>query len=118
MIFLLATDGSLVMMLTEADATAMRPGRTLFVDDRQLKGATFRRIMLSLHPNVEAIYADLRRAGHGDKVNGSAFVTPEAKPEEGQCDACGGLMPKYMLDHDRCIVCWQNMAIRRMGESN
>lgn len=118
MLFVFGADGTLMVMLTEQDVQTMRPGRTLFVDQRQLQGNRFDRFVLSLHRSTEAIHDDIRRAGHGDKLDSPAFATPEAKPEEGQCDSCGGLMPKYMIDHGRCIVCWRNMAIRRMGEGN
>jgi hypothetical protein len=62
-IFLAAPDGSvLFVLLGEQDANNMRGGRTAWVDERQLGGRKYGRVVLSLHKNKEAALAYNRAA--------------------------------------------------------
>lgn len=111
MIFVLSTDGALVVMLAEKDVFSMRQGRTQFVDQRQLKGATFDRVILSLHRDDQAALEVIRRAGHGDKLGDLA--PPQPTPEEARCKQCAMIVQPYMIHEGMCIVCWSSEAKSR-----
>lgn len=120
MIFVAArNEPAIFLMLAEKDLATMRPGRTLFVDDRQTGGMKFTKVIISLHASNEAALEALRQAGHGEALSKAGhIVSPLPREGEAQCDECLGIMPAYQLNHGRCIVCWRNLAIRHMGASN
>lgn len=114
MIFVLAkNEPRLILMLAEKDVATMRKGLTVFVDQHQLKGATFNGVTLALFSNDDAAMKAIKDAGHN--ISAEKIVTPKPTIEEETCAECGGIMAKWMLLNDRCIVCWRQLAIRWMG---
>lgn len=110
MIFLLGGKQSdvLVLMLTRQDANDMRGGRTMFVDEKVLKGNKFRKIVLSMHENQTEIDEIIRQAGHGKLLYG--MPSPVADKVQATCQSCGGIMEAYLLLESRCIACWRETA--------
>jgi hypothetical protein len=117
MIFVLAkNEPALFVLLNEQDVAGMRQGSTRFVDERQLKGETFSKVILGLFPSDVAALDAIRKAGN--TVTDDMLVRPEPKAAEGVCDECGGMMPHALLNHGRCICCWRNMAVRLQAGAN
>jgi hypothetical protein len=111
MIFVTAGDGrSVMLMLSEQDVNNMRSGRTVFVDERQAKGATFSRIVLSLHKTNEVALDVIRRSGHKVPPLESLEIPTPVAPAEGRCDGCQGIMDLASLHKGKCIVCWEELA--------
>jgi hypothetical protein len=99
-------DGLIVLMLAEQDVNNMRSGRTTFVDDRQLKGKTFNKIVLSLHKTNEQALELIKKAGH----NIDNPITPMPTKTEAICKGCNGIMAVESLYKELCIICWSEEA--------
>ena len=107
MVFVLAkNEPALFVMLSESDVSGMRAGSTRFVDKRQLKGATFDHVIVSLHKSDTEALETLRTAGY--RV--PQLVNPEPVPGEGRCDACNGCIATPLLFEGRCTICWATEA--------
>lgn len=104
----------LILMLSEADVANMRAGRTTFVDQRQLSGAKFHRVVLSLHPSDTAALEMIRAAGH--RVD--QLAVPEPGPAESRCVGCEGCIATASMFEGKCIVCWATEAKRLKTERN
>lgn len=102
-----ANEHTVVLMLSEQDVITLREGRTLFVDERATKGATFKNVILSLHKTNEEALATLRAAGHSTP---SSLITHEPLPSESRCSGCNGLLPTPSLFEGQCTVCWATEA--------
>jgi hypothetical protein len=112
MIFATAADEPAVfLMLSEDDVVQMREGRTKFVDRRATGGATFKKVILSLHKTNDEAIALLRKYGH---ARGEP-VTHEPLAGEGQCVSCKGIMAPASLFEGKCIVCWAMEAKKGGG---
>lgn len=103
MVFVFGTDGELFVMLCDKDLRKMRDKRTLFVDQRQLKGGTFKRIVLSLEKTDQDSLELIRLAGH--RVDQLAY--PEPAPKESACMGCFGLIETATMLDGKCIACWR-----------
>lgn len=109
MIFLLAKDlPALFLMLSEKDIGIMRPGRTLFVDQRQLGGRTFDRVILSLGKTDAENLELVQKAQPGMDMR--EFVSPEPARAEARCKGCEAIVEACTLFEERCIVCWATEA--------
>lgn len=109
MVFIHAVDGTMILMLTEQDASDMRGGRTKFVSEQMTGGSPFYRVVLSLHKNQNAIEDSIRRAGHGKLLEGMPSPAPE--PGEAKCRGCDGINAEYLLLDGKCIACWRESAL-------
>jgi hypothetical protein len=117
MIFLAAaTEPTVFLMLTEQDLNDMRGGRTKYVDKTATGGATFDRIVVSVHRNQAEIEDMLRRAGHGALLKGMASLKPTKVQEV--CAGCKGNMDASMLLDGMCVACWRDSAkaYKKMSE--
>jgi len=110
MIFVSGKDGSMFLMLSEADIEIMRQGNTKFVDERQTGGVTFNKVVLSLHKTDEEAVKILRSAGHF-VPNPEKLPKVEPKGEETRCKGCN-CITQVVLE-GRCIVCWHTLALGR-----
>lgn len=108
MVFLAATDGTVILLLTELDCNDMRNGRTKFVGKETTKGFKFDKIVLSLHKNQDEIEKMLRKAGHGALLQN--MPSPEPQAQEARCKGCEAIVPESSLLDGRCIVCWKELA--------
>lgn len=115
MIFVKSTvGGALFVMLTEKDIVTLRQGHTLFVDQRQLQGATFEQAILSLHKSNEEAVALLKTAG-GDI---SKLTHAEPKANQLVCPGCQGVIDTVTMFEGQCIVCWASQAKKLKIQSN
>ncbi len=103
MIFVLGKlEPVLFVMLSESDVTGMRTGVTRFVDQRQLKGAMFNQVIVSLSKTDTESLNLLKRAGHAV----DPLSIPEPMPDETRCIGCEGLIKTPLLFEGKCICCW------------
>ncbi len=117
MIFVAASnEPTIFLMLSDKDVKTMREGRTVFVDQRATKGATFEKVVLSLSKTDQDSMDMLRRAGHD--VSKMPFASHERKDVEGQCAGCKGLMSETLLFETKCMICWATEAKNLRRESN
>jgi hypothetical protein len=83
-----------------------------------LKGETFKKIVLSLHPSNEAA-VDLLNKHAGQALKASDMQLPTPRGEEEACAGpCGGLKQPHELLHGQCIACWYDTVKRLRGEAN
>ncbi len=114
MIFVQGRDvPALFLMLTDQDINNMRGGRTVFVDQRQLQGHTFDRVIVSLHRDNEEALQMIRRSGHS--VPASPVEPAPRRPVEGRCTGCQGIMDECLLLDGKCAMCWREMALLYRG---
>jgi hypothetical protein len=104
------------IMLSEQDVKSMRDGRTLFVDERATKGATFKKVILSLHrTDQEAI--KLVETAQGRPM-ADQLVTHEPRADDVQCTGCLAMSPYWRLFEEKCIICWATEAKKlRIGNN-
>lgn len=116
MIFVMAANEPTVfLMLAESDVKTMREGRTTFVDQRQLQGHTFNRVVLSLHRSDTEALETIRQAGHRVEQ----LAVPEPGPKERRCTGgCNGIVATKLLFEDRCAPCWAQLAKSLQTGSN
>lgn len=108
---------TLLVFFNEQDVITMRQGRTLFVDQRQLKGAKFTQVITALvKTNADAIA--LIEKGNGLKAAAVDLSPPAPAAHESKCKGCGGLVATATMFEDTCIVCWATEAKRRRAASN
>lgn len=117
MIFVTGKDGSMFLMLSEKDIETMRAGNTKFVDERQTKGVTFNRVILSLHKTDEEAVAILRGAGHAVPPPGD-LEKPMPRAHEVRCPGCDGIIDNGSIFEGRCIVCWANAAKNAVAQED
>lgn len=117
MIFVLAEKAPvLFLMLSEQDIHTMRPGRTLFVDQRQLGGRTFDQVILSLHKTDAEALEEIRLSGA--PARSKTLKLPEPAADETVCDGCKAIVKTYLLLDGRCITCWADEAKKaRIGRN-
>lgn len=110
MIFAMAsTEPTLMIFISESDvANKLRPGNTLFVDEKHLGGRLFKKLVISLSKSDNATI-DLLRA---TDPRGTGVPLVDRQPEEGMaiCKGCEGEMPLQQLFEGQCIVCWSKEA--------
>ena len=106
----------LFVFFTEQDVITMRQGRTLFVDQRQLKGGKFTQIITALVKTDADAVAMLKKA---NLTHARVDLTPP-EPAAGQakCKGCGGLVAAETLFEETCIVCWATEAKRHRAARN
>lgn len=110
MIFALAKkEPALFVFLTEQDVKTLRTGHTLFVDQRQLKGAMFDRVILALNKTDGATMAMLKSAKNGMNLPPMG-AAPEPNPGQYRCPGCDGIKTVADLFDGKCIVCWATEA--------
>ncbi len=108
MIFVMGTQGEMHLMLSEQDVNNMRGGRTTFVDQRQLGGGTFNKVVLSLHKTNDAALELLKSLG---KLGADQeIVVPDVGPGEERCEGCDGLISKATMSKGKCLSCWVEAA--------
>jgi hypothetical protein len=120
MIYAMATDGTLLVMLNEKDVSTMRQGNTTFVDERSLKGASFTRIVLSLHKTDQSALEMLKSVNPTAKKALEKGMVPEPEPNIGEtrCIKCRGVMAIETLFEGKCICCWAAQAKQIEAQSN
>jgi hypothetical protein len=116
MIFVIGkNEPALFVMLSEEDVQKMRQGNTTFVDQRQLKGARFDRVILSLHKTNQEALEILRQAGH----HVPQLKDPEPVAGEARCNGgCNGLIKTVLMYEGCCITCWATRAKKLETQSN
>lgn len=112
----LATD-SLFVFFSEQDVILMRQGRTLFIDQRQFKGAKFTNIVTALSKTDADSLAMLQQA-NGLTAARVDLTPPEPHAHESKCPGCDGLVTTASMFEGRCIVCWATEAKRLRTSSN
>ena len=109
MVFVLsAYENRLFCMLTEQDVSNIRGGRTVFVDDHQLKGAEIKGVSISLHKSNDEALQVLKRAGH--QIDPESLVVPQPRPLELKCEGCQAICLASILHKGMCISCWCEKA--------
>ncbi len=114
MVFVFADDGTLCVMLCDKDLRTLRDKHTLFIDQRQLKGGKFNRIVLSLEKTDQDSLELIRQAGH--RVDQLAY--PEPAPAESACLGCFGLIATASMLDGKCIACWRAQVKELLLGSN
>lgn len=114
MVFVFGEDGTLMVMLCEKDIRSIREKHTLFVDQRQLKGKKFTRVVLSLEKTDQDNLELIRQAGH--RVD--QLVCPEPAPAESVCMGCHGLIVTASMLEGKCIACWRQQVKELLTGSN
>jgi hypothetical protein len=108
---------TLFLFFNEQDVITMRQGRTLFVDQRQLKGATFKQVITALGQTDADAVALIQKA-NGLKAAAVDLDPPAPAVHESKCPGCGGLVATATMFEGRCIVCWATEAKRLRAASN
>lgn len=108
---------TLFLFFNEQDVVTMRQGRTLFVDQRQLKGGTFTSLVTALSKTDADSLAMIQKA-NGLKAAVVDLNPPAPAAHESKCRGCGGLVATASMFEDACIVCWATEAKRRRAAAN
>lgn len=108
---------TLFLFFNEQDVVTMRQGRTVFVDQRQLKGGTFTSIVTALAKTDADAVAVIEKA-NGLKAARVDLDPPAPAAHESKCKGCGGLVATASMFEDTCIVCWATEAKRFRAASN
>jgi hypothetical protein len=114
MVFVFGEDGTLVVMLSEKDVRTLRDKHTVFVDQRQLKGGKFSRVVLSLEKTDQDSLKVIQQAGH--RVD--QLASPEPAPAESVCTGCHGLIATASMLDGKCIACWRAQVKELLTRSN
>lgn len=121
MMYILAQDQIMMILLTEQDVQSMRPGRTVFLDLAQssAKRFTVQKVVLSLHKNAAAIQDIIKQAGQGHLLQDRLLGQPP-KPDDTEttCAGCGGINKTFNLLNGQCIVCWHKAATKNLADAN
>ena len=101
MLFIAAkNEPAIIMLLFEKDIKTIKEGRTIFVDERVTKGATFKEVVFGYAQDENAAKALIEQSGYD-------LVTMKQKAHEVQCQGCNGFMTAEQLLDGKCIVCWR-----------
>lgn len=96
----------IVMLFTEHDLMLMRGGKMPFIAEEHTGGALFSKVTIGyVHNDIIAqeLFAKYKQTG--------VLI---AEPSPVRCGACGTITPLEKLYKDFCIVCWHDLAQRRM----
>jgi len=108
---------ALFVFVTASDVKLIQEGRTLFVDQRQLGGKTFDRVILAFSKtNQDAI--DLLTRSGTYKLPEGQIEGPTPYSGEARCATCESIVQECTLFEKRCIVCWATEAKKARIGSN
>lgn len=117
MIFALAQkEPTIFLMLSHKDIQTMREGRTVFVDDRQLGGGTFNRVLVCVNKTDKDSIKMIQK--HGQLPQGTSFDSVQPKANEEKCSGCDGCIAPELLFEGKCMVCWATLAKKLQVERN
>lgn len=118
MIFMLAAnEPALMVFMTEKDLQNIRGGRTVFVDQRQIRGHSFKKVVIA-YAKTDQAALDMIQKHAGTAIDPASIVSPEPTAKEGRCSGCNGCIAEALLFEGKCNICWAEEAKSLRRQSN